>query len=169
MFYGCSKLNYIKMLATDISASDCLYRWVNGVASSGTFIKAASIPTLQSGINGIPNGWTVETISPCIINQDSESITFVYSDGLFTPINEITDLSQHFTKEELLSVQPECEITVTLLDKTDNILASDYVWINDKTLGDILNELGVTEDVYNITVIITKVNAPEDNGYYYYF
>ena len=169
MFNGCSKLNYIKMLATNISANGCLLNWVIGVASSGTFVKNANMTTLPSGASGIPSGWTVNNISPCIINQASESITFVYSDGLFTPTNEIIDLSQHFTKDELLSVQPECEIIVTLLDKTDNVLASDYVWANDKTLGDVLNELGVTKDVYDINVIITNVNAPEDNGYYYYY
>ena len=177
MFYGCSKLNYIKMLATNISAIGPIdlynWNWVNGVASSGTFVKHPDMTKLFDGISGIPTGWTAvntfNNVSPCIINQASESITFVYSDGLFTPNNEIIDLSQHFTKDELLSVQPECEITVTLLDKTDNVLASDYVWANDKTLSDVLNELGITEDVYNINVIITNVNAPEETGYYYYY
>ena len=48
------------MLATDISAEQCLLNWVSGVASSGTFIKAASMTSLPSGINGIPSGWTVQ-------------------------------------------------------------------------------------------------------------
>ena len=60
MFYNCTSLNYIKMLSTDISASNCLYDWVNGVPSTGTFVKHpdANIPT---GRSGIPSGWTVET------------------------------------------------------------------------------------------------------------
>ena len=60
MFQGCSNLNYIKMLATDISASNCLGNWVNGVASTGTFVKDPNMTSLPSGNNGIPNGWTVE-------------------------------------------------------------------------------------------------------------
>lgn len=60
MFYGCSNLNYIKMLATDISAYNCLGSWVVGVANSGTLVKAASMESLPSGDNGIPNGWTVQ-------------------------------------------------------------------------------------------------------------
>ena len=60
MFNGCNKLNYIKMLATDISASECLSNWVDGVASSGTFVKNAAMTTLPSGESGIPEGWTVE-------------------------------------------------------------------------------------------------------------
>ena len=48
MFNGCSSLNYIKCLATDISASS-LSNWVRGVASTGT--------------NGIPSGWTVQDVT----------------------------------------------------------------------------------------------------------
>ena len=59
MFYGCSKLNNITMLATDISATDCLTNWVNGVASTGTFVKAPAMTSLPTGTSGIPTGWTV--------------------------------------------------------------------------------------------------------------
>lgn len=59
MLANCSKLKNITMLATDISAPRCLNVWVNGVASTGTFTKAASMTTLPEGANGIPSGWTV--------------------------------------------------------------------------------------------------------------
>lgn len=59
MFYGCTSLNYIKCLATDISSTICTSRWVDGVASSGTFVKNAST-TWPSGISGIPDNWTVQ-------------------------------------------------------------------------------------------------------------
>jgi len=58
MFQGCTKLNYIKCLATNISAGYCTYNWVSGVASSGTFVKAASITSWSTGVDGIPTGWT---------------------------------------------------------------------------------------------------------------
>ena len=60
MFYRCTKLNYIKMLATDISASNCLYNWVNGVASAGTFVKNPNMTSLPTGASGIPSRWTVQ-------------------------------------------------------------------------------------------------------------
>ena len=47
------------MLATDISADYCLETWVAGVASTGTFTKAASMTTLPSGVSGIPSVLTV--------------------------------------------------------------------------------------------------------------
>ena len=62
MFANCNKLNYIKMLATDISAYECLYYWVNGVSSTGTFVKNRNATWNVTGVNGIPEGWTVETV-----------------------------------------------------------------------------------------------------------
>ena len=59
MFYKCTSLNKITMLATDISASDCLKDWVVGVPATGTLTKAASMTTLPTGDSGIPTGWTV--------------------------------------------------------------------------------------------------------------
>ena len=63
MFADCSNIKHIKMLATDISAQNCLQGWVSGVASTGTFVKHPSMTTLPRGDNGIPTGWTVETES----------------------------------------------------------------------------------------------------------
>ena len=60
MFAGCTKLNYIKCLATDISASSCTYYWVSGVAATGTFVKASSMNDWTTGDDGIPIGWTVQ-------------------------------------------------------------------------------------------------------------
>lgn len=59
MFSGCTNLNSITCLATNISASNCTGYWVNGVAASGTFIKANGMTSWTTGVNGIPTGWTV--------------------------------------------------------------------------------------------------------------
>ena len=58
MFKNCSNLNYIKCLATDISASSCTSNWVTGVSSSGTFVKKTGA-SWTTGAAGIPEGWTV--------------------------------------------------------------------------------------------------------------
>jgi hypothetical protein len=63
MFNGCTSLNYIKCLATDISASSCTVNWVNNVAASGTFVKDASMSSWTTGTSGIPSGWTVQNNS----------------------------------------------------------------------------------------------------------
>ena len=59
MFYGCTKLNYIKCLATDISATNCTRSWLLYVASTGTFVKAAEMEDWLVGDDGRPSGWTV--------------------------------------------------------------------------------------------------------------
>ena len=63
MFINCPSLNYIKCLATDISATMCLARWTEHVASTGTFIKSASATDWETGTYGIPSGWTVQDAS----------------------------------------------------------------------------------------------------------
>lgn len=60
MFYNCTSLNHITCLATDISASSCIYGWVEGVASTGTFIKHPDMNNwTTNSSSGIPSGWTV--------------------------------------------------------------------------------------------------------------
>ena len=60
MFASCVNLNYIKCLATNISANGCTQGWVSGVAATGTFVKAASMSSWKSGAYGIPKNWTVQ-------------------------------------------------------------------------------------------------------------
>lgn len=66
MFNGCSKLNYIKCLATDISATGCTTDWIFGVASTGTFVKKSSMNSWAvcntSSYKGIPCNWDVQNV-----------------------------------------------------------------------------------------------------------
>lgn len=59
MFNGCSNLNFIEMMATNISATYCLSSWVSNVASSGTFVKNPIATWTITGSSGVPTGWTV--------------------------------------------------------------------------------------------------------------
>ena len=63
MFLGCTNLSHIKMLATNLSPDQCSYGWVDGVSSTGTFVKSkdATWDTTPGalGYNGVPAGWTV--------------------------------------------------------------------------------------------------------------
>ena len=64
MFKYCSNLNNITMLATDISAKNCLGYWVSGldgvgVSPTGIFTKKKGVE-IPYGVSGIPNeNWTV--------------------------------------------------------------------------------------------------------------
>ena len=59
MFSHCYKINYVKCLATDISATDCVTGWFNWAAHDGTFVKAPGMNDWPTGYSGIPEGWTV--------------------------------------------------------------------------------------------------------------
>lgn len=63
MFYGCSSLTYIKAMFTTTPSTAYTNNWVSGVAASGTFVKNANAFWTTTGVNGVPNGWTVQTAS----------------------------------------------------------------------------------------------------------
>ena len=60
MFYNCSNLKYVKCLATNLSGMEPTFGWMDGVAATGTFVKA-EITDYPRNESGIPEGWTVET------------------------------------------------------------------------------------------------------------
>ena len=63
MFYGCTSLNYIKAMFTTTPSTTYTRSWVTRVASSGTFVKNNAATWDVTGVNGVPNGWTVQTAS----------------------------------------------------------------------------------------------------------
>ena len=63
MFLGCSSLNTITALFLSSPTSANTYRWVNGVASSGTFYKHPDATWTSYWTDAIPSGWTVVNYS----------------------------------------------------------------------------------------------------------
>lgn len=63
IFYNCTSLNYIKAMFTTTPSILYTRNWVNGVAASGTFVKNSAAQWDVSGVDGIPNGWTIQTAS----------------------------------------------------------------------------------------------------------
>ena len=60
MFSGCTNLNYIKAMFITTPSATYTSNWVNGVASTGTFIKNSAAEWNVIGANGIPSDWTIE-------------------------------------------------------------------------------------------------------------
>jgi hypothetical protein len=139
MFYGCSKLNYIKMLATYISATNCLSNWVNGVASTGTFVKHPSMTTLPTGTNGIPEGWTV-------VNDGEES-------GLTFPV----------TLVEGDNGQLGIDLFNYLIDKYD-----EQVSFNEHSITEQITINSTTGNYYNgdVVNILTQLNNLQETPTY---
>ena len=63
MFLGCSRLRHIKAMFTTTPSSTYTPSWTKGVSPTGVFIKNSSATWNVTGENGIPTGWTVETVS----------------------------------------------------------------------------------------------------------
>ena len=63
MFHGCTNLSRVTCLATDISAFQCTGLWLLNVAEDGTFVKASGMNDWSTGVDGIPDGWTVQNAS----------------------------------------------------------------------------------------------------------
>ena len=61
MFEGCTNLNYIKAMFTTTPSTTYTQNWVDGVSSTGTFVKNSAAQWDVTGADGIPSGWTVET------------------------------------------------------------------------------------------------------------
>lgn len=62
MFSGCTNLNYVKaMFIIDQNLNTYLNHWLDGVSSTGTFVKSANATWTNEDVQ-IPTGWTVETV-----------------------------------------------------------------------------------------------------------
>ena len=96
MFIGCTSLNSIKCLATNISARNCTANWVGGIASTGTFVKAANMTGWTTGVNGIPEGWTVEDYTEPVVTYTEPVVTepITVDETTFTGVTLTVDGSQ---------------------------------------------------------------------------
>lgn len=67
MFHS-TKLNYIKMLATDVSASNALTNWMYGAPNTSTsiFVKHIDATWTNTGDSGVKSNWTVIYYDPAL-------------------------------------------------------------------------------------------------------
>ena len=65
MFSGCSNLNYIIAMFTSTPTTGLTtgttHYWVHNVASTGTFVKNVDASWTNTGVSGVPTGWTIIT------------------------------------------------------------------------------------------------------------
>ena len=80
LFNHCSNLNSITCLATDISAENCTQLWTEGVVATGTFTKAGEMTGWTTGVDGIPEGWTLKMATAYTLAESTVGM-IVGSDG----------------------------------------------------------------------------------------
>lgn len=144
MFTGCTNLNYVKCLATNVSATSATTGWLTNVAQTGTFIKNTDMSGWSTGANGIPSGWTT---------QDD---THDYSQDYFTIVsranNNVISLKaneDYYGDTFQIQVEVSTDNGNTWVAKTSSAAGTALATLNN---GDKLlvraSELGFT-DAYN--------------------
>lgn len=106
MFDGCTTLNRITTYASHWNSTKTI-SWVNNVAPAGVFTKLAST-SIPRGVNGIPEGWTVENIDGVSTNIDSSVMPVIFTDScddelealVFTGGNRQSLLPEGYTQLE---------------------------------------------------------------------
>lgn len=81
MFEGCSSLNTVTVYADDISATDCLFLWLNSVAATGDFYSYGTAVFPTGSPSGIPQGWTLHTTPPPVPTPPMRQIVVDAGEG----------------------------------------------------------------------------------------
>ena len=148
MFYGCSNLKKITMLATDISEDRCLYSWIDGVASTGTFVKHPNMTSLPTGTSGIPSGWTVVNDGEEIGGEEiGGSLTFPVTISKNTSAQQVIDFYNHIISQANGNVS--------------------YYFSDDEIVY--INRNGIDERIYHIYYCdgsLGYIEAEISDGYY---
>ena len=147
MFGFCSKLNNITMLATDISAANCLFYWVMNVSSTGTFTKSPEMTTLPTGIHGIPDGWTVVDYGAVDYSQEYMTLSAL-GDGEITIIIPAAINSTYATS--ISYSKDKATWTETLIDDTEQTISITVTDGENVYLKGIAKQLGNSSTGVNI-------------------
>lgn len=133
MFNNCANLNYIKCLATDISAASATTAWVTGVANSGTFVKNTN--TVWSvGQSGIPTHWVV--IDYGLANPS------ISCDGLSITLSCLTEGASIYYR---LNESGEYALYSTPISITADTIVEAYSKLDAET-SDIVRETCIYDD-----------------------
>lgn len=143
MFQGCSSLNYINAMFTTEPGSSYTGSWVNGVSSTGTFIKNSEATWDVTGVNGVPTGWNVYTDSQWkevkhyeldaledSLDDVHETIASALND-LDSRIEAIDEVGAQANVIEAIKVNDEL---LAITDKTVNIYDKIYIKISGSTV-----------------------------------
>ena len=141
MFEECSNLNSVTCLATSIpDGVFCTGNWLDGVAASGTFIKAPSMTSWTSGVSGIPSGWTTSSfvnlanLTTDYTAQSGEALTgtlannvkISITDGATVTLAGVTINGGDDWEKAWAGITCEGDATLVLADGTSNLVKHFY-------------------------------------------
>ena len=164
MFGGCSKLNNVTVYADDISATDCTSRWLYEVSSTGTFNNLGFAP-FETGVSGIPSGWTevVPPIESITANPDTFTIKSYKDTAKCTStltITTTTGITNTRTNTATITVGENTGDTTRTLTETIPYKGSSYQITIVQTAND------VKTFSWNVVSTGTYPFELNTNGYY---
>ena len=130
MFYDCTSLNYIKCLATDISATGCTTNWVNNVASEGVFEKNNDMDSWTIGADGIPDNWTIADSEP-LTPEDIANEIMQEIDIFAVPFNDLYEtclsvyLEMGYSVDDFDEIYAVIQSTPNLHDDVETFVISN--------------------------------------------
>lgn len=170
MFDQCANLNYVKCLATDISAQGSTGFWLNGVAATGTFVKADGMddwtvgPQDEGGsIHGIPAGWTVKNASEEVASMNETPLTIeATKDATTVTIKNPLTLSIEYSTNGGTSWTPASDATITIsgigAGSTVQLRGNNAAYSSDGTTANSMRITG-DKDYYVYGNVMSLVNS----------
>ena len=128
MFKNCSNLNYIEAMFTTTPDDTYTSDWVNGVSETGTFVKHPDAEWNVTGVNGVPENWTIKyEISSGMLVSENSTIT-VSSNG---SVSGIQELNYHVVRRFISSNKEDDFIIWTFYDDQEQ----EWGWWTDSSLA----------------------------------
>lgn len=174
MFEACTSLNYIKCMAiSGFTASKCKENWVLSVASSGTFVKDASVSvsTWTRGNSGIPTNWlvyddvsvsapevTCDTNNVVTITCDTQGATIYYKTTTTTG-DTYTVYTTPFTISEDTIVEAYAELD----GQESRVVSQTCEYISDDPYE--YSNRDLSKWKYNGSEITTPYSVNKDDGH----
>lgn len=173
MFTGCTSLNYIKCMATNISASQCKANWVAGVAPSGTFVKSdsVSVSTWSRGANGIPTNWLVyddvPIVAPVVSCDGYNNVTITCETSGATIYYKTTQVRGDnyivYTEPFVIAEDTIVEAYAELNGQSSRVISQTCEYISDIPLES--SNRNLSKWTYNNNEIITPYSVNKDDGH----
>lgn len=147
MFENCTNLNSVTCLATNISASYCTYYWLDGVAATGTFTKAASTDwSGKTGASGIPSGWTAIPVIPGEFSVSSTKKVF-FSQGNLQATYSGSAWTWAFAEHQwdyIGNAAGNTKVTASSPFVSENATVDLFGWVGESSSWDDVNKYGIT-------------------------
>ena len=159
MFSGCTSLNYVKCLATEIAGYNALTDMLKDVAPTGTLEKPAGV-VYQTGV--IPEGWTVKEIYE-YVEAPMDGNQYARQNGEWTVVESggsVTPEGKYMTITVYESNSGETVISPTVTGSLPNL--NLQYRINNGSWNDFI--VGTTADIHVVSGDFVQFKGVNESG-----